>query len=35
MRKVSEAYKPTLDKAFQETYDAKLMAIYPFPSQML
>lgn len=35
MRKVSEAYKPTLDEAFQKTYGAKLMAIYPFPSQML
>ncbi|MCP5154244.1 MAG: TRAP transporter substrate-binding protein [Ectothiorhodospiraceae bacterium] len=35
MRKVVEAYKPVLAEAFEKTYGAKLMAIYPFPSQML
>ena len=34
-RKVAEAYFPTLAKAFEEIYDAKLMTLYPFPSQTL
>ncbi len=34
-RKVAEAYFPTLEKAFAETYNAKLLQLYPFPSQML
>ena len=34
-RKVSDAYFPTLEKAFEETYNAKLMMLYPFPSQTL
>ena len=34
-RKVSEAYFPTLEKAFEETYNAKLLMLYPFPSQTL
>lgn len=34
-RKVAEAYFPTLEKAFAETYNAKLMMLYPFPSQTL
>ncbi len=34
-RKVSEAYRPVLEKAFAETYNAKLMMLYPFPSQTL
>lgn len=34
-RKVAEAYYPTLEKAFAETYNAKLMMLYPFPSQTL
>jgi TRAP-type C4-dicarboxylate transport system substrate-binding protein len=34
-RKVAEAYYPTLEKAFEETYNAKLMMLYPFPSQTL
>ena len=34
-RKVAEAYFPTLEKAFAEIYDAKLLQLYPFPSQML
>lgn len=34
-RKVANAYFPTLDKAFAETYNAKLMMLYPFPSQTL
>ena len=34
-RKVSEAYFPTLEKAFEEIYNAKLLMLYPFPSQTL
>ena len=34
-RKVAEAYFPILAKAFEEIYDAKLMTLYPFPSQTL
>lgn len=34
-RKVAEAYFPTLEKAFAEIYNAKLMQLYPFPSQVL
>jgi TRAP-type C4-dicarboxylate transport system substrate-binding protein len=34
-RKVSEAYFPILEKAFAEIYNAKLLQLYPFPSQML
>ena len=34
-RKVADAYFPTLEKAFAETYNAKLMMLYPFPSQTL
>jgi TRAP-type C4-dicarboxylate transport system substrate-binding protein len=34
-RKVSEAYFPILEKAFADIYNAKLMMLYPFPSQML
>ncbi len=34
-RKVAKAYFPTLEKAFAETYNAKLLQLYPFPSQML
>jgi len=34
-RKVADAYYPILDKAFAETYNAKLMMLYPFPSQTL
>lgn len=34
-RKVAAAYFPVLEKAFAETYNAKLMMLYPFPSQML
>lgn len=34
-RKVSDAYFPILAKAFSEFYNAKLMMLYPFPSQML
>jgi len=35
MRKVADAYKPTVDAEFQKTYGAKLLGLYPFPSQML
>ena len=34
-RKVAEAYFPTLEKAIAQTYNAKLLQLYPFPSQML
>ncbi|MEM7774904.1 MAG: TRAP transporter substrate-binding protein [Pseudomonadota bacterium] len=34
-RKVAEAYFPILEKAFAEIYNAKLLQLYPFPSQML
>lgn len=34
-RKVAEAYQPVLEKAFSEIYNAKLMMLYPFPSQTL
>ncbi|MCP4767937.1 MAG: TRAP transporter substrate-binding protein [Gammaproteobacteria bacterium] len=34
-RKVADAYFPTLERAFQEKYNAKLMLLYPFPSQMI
>ncbi|MEO1551306.1 MAG: TRAP transporter substrate-binding protein [Pseudomonadota bacterium] len=34
-RKVSEAYFPTLEAAFEEIYNAKLLMLYPFPSQTL
>ncbi len=34
-RKVAAAYFPTLERAFSEKYNAKLMMLYPFPSQMI
>ncbi len=34
-RKVAEAYFPILEKAVAEIYNAKLLQLYPFPSQML
>lgn len=34
-RKVSEAYFPTLEQAFADIYNAKLLMLYPFPSQTL
>lgn len=34
-RKVAEAYFPTMEKNFAEIYNAKLMMLYPFPSQTL
>ncbi len=34
-RKVADAYFPTLDKSFAEIYNAKLLMLYPFPSQTL
>ncbi len=34
-RQVAEAYFPTLEAAFEEIYNAKLMMLYPFPSQTL
>lgn len=34
-RSVSDAYFPTLEGAFEEIYNAKLLMLYPFPSQTL
>ncbi|WP_290697251.1 TRAP transporter substrate-binding protein [Amphritea sp.] len=34
-KQVANAYFPTLERAFAEKYNAKLMMLYPFPSQML
>jgi len=34
-RQVADAYFPTLERAFAEKYNAKLMMLYPFPSQMI
>jgi TRAP-type C4-dicarboxylate transport system substrate-binding protein len=34
-RKVAEAYKPVLDKRFQEKFGSKLLALTNYPSQML
>jgi TRAP-type C4-dicarboxylate transport system substrate-binding protein len=34
-RKITEVYRPILAKAFEKTFGAKLMLMYPFPSQLL
>ncbi|MEH6824261.1 MAG: TRAP transporter substrate-binding protein [Motiliproteus sp.] len=34
-KQVASAYFPTLERAFAEKYNAKLMMLYPFPSQMI
>lgn len=34
-RKVADAYFPILEKSFADIYNAKLMMLYPFPSQTL
>ncbi len=34
-RKVSDAYFPIIAKNFERLYNAKLLQLYPFPSQML
>ncbi len=34
-RAVADAYFPTLAKSFEEIYNAKLLQLYPFPSQVL
>jgi TRAP-type C4-dicarboxylate transport system substrate-binding protein len=34
-RKVADAYFPILEKKFAEIYNAKLLQLYPFPSQTL
>ncbi len=34
-RKVSDAYYETLEGAFEDIYNAKLLMLYPFPSQTL
>ncbi|HET7410411.1 MAG TPA: TRAP transporter substrate-binding protein [Paracoccaceae bacterium] len=35
MREMIEAYKPALEKAFDETYDSKLLAVLPFSTQVV
>ncbi|MGY8862524.1 MAG: TRAP transporter substrate-binding protein [Pseudomonadales bacterium] len=35
LKLVSDAYRPTLDRAFKNIYNAKLVMLYPFPSQTL
>ncbi len=34
-KQVANAYFPTLARAFEAKYNAKLMTLYPFPSQMI
>ena len=34
-REVTKIYRPILDKAFEKTFGAKLMVMYPFPSQLI
>lgn len=34
-RKLAEAYFPTLETAFEKYFNAKLLQLYPFPSQIL
>ncbi len=34
-KRVADTYFPTLERAFAEKYNAKLMMLYPFPSQMI
>lgn len=34
-KRVADAYFPTLARAFEEKYNARLMMLYPFPSQMI
>ena len=34
-RAVQDAYFPTMEKAFEDIYNAKLLMLYPFPSQVL
>ena len=34
-RKITEAYKPVLDKAFQKKFNAKLLTLTSYPSNML
>jgi len=33
-RAIVNAYRPIMEKAFEEIFEAKLMVLYPFPSQM-
>ena len=35
LRKVLTAYRETLDKTFQETFDAKIVALHPWPPSMV
>jgi TRAP-type C4-dicarboxylate transport system substrate-binding protein len=32
---ITQAYRPTLERAFDETYDSKLLAVLPFSSQVV
>lgn len=34
-RQIAEAYRPTLEEAFDETYDSELVAVVPFTSQVV
>ncbi len=34
-RKVVDAYKPVMDEALQESFDVKLLAVTPYPAQIL
>src|SRR3546814_8546549 len=34
-RKVSDAYKPVLDKFYQERFGIKVLGIYPYSAQVL
>jgi len=34
-RAIVNAYRPIMEKAFEQVFKAKLMVLYPFPSQML
>ena len=35
MRAVTDAYRDELDRVFQETYGAKVLALHPFPASMI
>jgi len=34
-REVTKIYRPILEKAFEKTFGAKLLVMYPFPSQLI
>lgn len=35
LRKIVTAYRPTLDKTFQETFGAKILALHPWPPSLV